>query len=292
MVFEAAHFDQLAEEGYCVIENYLAPDTVRSLRSVSEKILWQGVGGTMPPSLFLESPELKAALFSEKFYEMVADLNNKVGPLLLYPNFTIRKGLVVGWHIDDRMLSVPVNKPGDFPAILMFNIYLQDNDPLKGGGMDIVQSSPLRSREEREDLVRHHEYTRHNTVMNKAGDLVIFDYRAVHRGTQPQVESDVERLALQWTFSVGDAVTQDYLRYLRARLTEKLHISDFTNHKANNFFADLPNISRELIEERCGRAVFTDGIGYRGLSDIVESATAGTGASGTGASGTGEQESR
>ncbi|MBF6049798.1 hypothetical protein GO001_32225 [Streptomyces sp. NRRL B-1677] len=269
MVFEAKHFDTLAEQGYCVIENYLDPETVQRLRTVSEDILSRG-DGTMPPSLFLESPELKNALFSEKFDDMVEGLSNKAGPLLLYPNFTVRKALLIGWHIDDRMLSKPVNKSGDFPAILMFNIFLQDNDTVHGGGMDIVQSSPLRSREEREEIVSNHAYTPENTITSKAGDLVIFDYRAVHRGTHPQIDSDVSRLALQWTLSVGDAVTQDYLKYLRARLTKKLHISDYTSHKASNFFADLPNITRELIEESCGKPVFSDGLGYRGLSDIVE----------------------
>ncbi|MEW1655443.1 phytanoyl-CoA dioxygenase family protein [Streptomyces sp. NPDC093707] len=270
MVFDAKHFDDFTKKGYCVIEGYLDQETVQSLRRVSQKVLTSEVGGTMPPSRLLESEELKKALFSEKFYAMVADLNDKVGPLLMYPNFTVRKQLVINWHIDDRMLSKPVNKPGDFPAILMFNVYLQDNDPVNGGGADIVPSSHLLPRDEREELIRSHEFVPQDTVQNKAGDLVIFDYRDVHRGTQPQVESDVDRLALQWTFSTDEAVTQDYLKYLRARLTEKLHISDFTNHKATNYFADLPHITRELIEESCGKPVFPEGLEYRGFADIVE----------------------
>ncbi|MGG7570915.1 phytanoyl-CoA dioxygenase family protein [Streptomyces sirii] len=270
MVFTAEHFDDLASKGYCVIENYLDPGTVQRLRDESEEILSRGAGGTMPPSLFLESAELKNAFFSEKLYEMVTDLNDKVGPMLLYPNFTVRKGLVVGWHIDDRMLSRPVDGSGDFPSILMFNVFLQDNDTVSGGGVDIVSGSHLLGREQREELVRDHEYTSRDTVRGKAGDLVVFDYRAAHRGTHPQVESDISRLALQWTFSVGGAVTQDYLTYLRARLTQKIHISDYTNHKAKSFFADLPHITRELIEDSCGRKVFTDGLEYRGLADLAE----------------------
>ncbi|WP_260639551.1 phytanoyl-CoA dioxygenase family protein [Streptomyces angustmyceticus] len=270
MVFTTEHFDDLARKGYCVIENYLDPETVQRLREESEEILSRGAGGTMPPSLFLESVELKKAFFSEKLNELVADLNDKAGPMLLYPNFTVRKGLVVGWHIDDRMLSRPVDRPGDFPSILMFNVFLQDNDTIRGGGVDIVSGSHLLSRDQREELVREHEYTPQDTVHGKAGDLVVFDYRAAHRGTHPQVESDTSRLALQWTFSAGGAVTQDYLTYLRARLTQKIHISDYTSHKAKIFFADLPNITRELIEDSCGTKVFTGGLEYRGLADLAE----------------------
>ncbi|KUM67233.1 phytanoyl-CoA dioxygenase family protein [Streptomyces curacoi] len=270
MVFQTKHFDDLAKKGYCVIEEYLDAETVQSLRKASETILSDTVGDTMPPSLFLESPELRDAFFSAELEELAADLHAKVGPLLLYPNFTVRKGLVVGWHIDDRMLSRPVDEAGDFPSILMFNVFLQDNDPITGGGVDIVSLSHLFSREQREGLVAHHEYVPEDTVVGKAGDLVIFDYRCVHRGTHPQVTTDVSRLALQWTFSVGDAVEQDYLSYLRARLTQKLHISDYTQHRARNFFADLPSVTRELIEESCGRTVFGDRLGYRGLSDLVE----------------------
>ncbi|MEU8030371.1 phytanoyl-CoA dioxygenase family protein [Streptomyces sp. NPDC049099] len=270
MVFQSQHFDDLAKKGYCVIEGYLDPEAVRSLREASENILSGTVGDTMPPSLFLENRELRNAFFSPKLEELVTDLHAKVGPLLLYPNFTVRKGLVVGWHIDDRMLSKPVDEAGDFPSILMFNVFLQDNDPVTGGGVDIVSLSHLFSREQREDLVNHHEYTTEDTVAGKAGDLVVFDYRCVHRGTHPQVPTDVPRLALQWTFSVGDAVEQDYLRYLRARLTQKLHISDYTNHRAKNFFADLPHITRQLVEESCGRPVFDDRLGYRGLADLAD----------------------
>lgn len=269
MVFQRKHFDDLAKKGYCVIENYLDPETVLNLREASENILSGAVGDTMPPSLFLENPALRNAFFSARLEELVADLNAEVGPLLLYPNFTVRKGLVVGWHIDDRMLSRPVDEAGDFPSILMFNVFLQDNDPATGGGVDIVSLSHLFSREQREELVSNHEYTTEDTVCGKAGDLVVFDYRCVHRGTHPQVPGDLSRLALQWTFSVGDAVEQDYLKYLRARLTQKLHISDHTKHRAKNFFADLPHITRQLVEKSCGRTVFDARLGYRGLSDLV-----------------------
>lgn len=281
MVLTENHFQALANKGYCVIENYLDPETVQRLRDASENILSPAVGDTMPPSLFLESPELREALFSPRLAEMVGDLNARVGPQLLYPNFTVRKGLVVGWHIDDRMLSRQVDKAGDFPSILMFNVFLQDNDPVHGGGVDIVSGAHHLSREQREELVSNHEYTTEDTVAGKAGDLVVFDYRDVHRGTHPQVSTDVPRLALQWTFSVGDAVTQDYLRYLRARLTQKLHISDYTKHRAKNFFEDLAQITRAMIEDACGKTVFGAELGYRELGDIVGSAAAGPGPAAT-----------
>ncbi|ARF58439.1 phytanoyl-CoA dioxygenase family protein [Streptomyces gilvosporeus] len=270
MVFEAQHFDELAERGYCIIENYLDPETVQSLRKASQDILVPEVGDTMPPSLFLGNPQLRDALFSDTLRETVADLNDRIGRVLLYPNFTVRKGLVVGWHFDDHMLPQPVDAPGHFPSFLMFNVYLQDNDPLHGGGVDIVPASHLHTREERGQMAKEHAHAPEDTVMGKAGDLVVFDYRVVHRGTHPQVPHDVDRLALQWTFSVNDDVTQDYLKYQRDRLTKKLHPSDYTKHQAKNFFADLPNITRELIENSCGRSIFTDRFQYRALSDIAE----------------------
>lgn len=270
MVFEAKHFDDLADRGYCVIENYLDQETTQSLRKASQDILTPEVGDTMPPSLFLKDTQLREALFSNTLRETVADLNERIGRVLLYPNFTVRRGLVVGWHFDDHMLPKPVDAPGHFPSLLMFNVYLQDNDRLKGGGVDIVPASHRHTREERRRLAEEHEYAPVDTVLGKAGDLVVFDYRVVHRGTHPQVHNDVTRLALQWTLSVNDDVTQDYLKYQRDRLTKKLHPSDYTKHQAKNFFADLPNITRELIEKSCGQDVFTDRFEYRALADITE----------------------
>lgn len=234
--------EKLQKYGYVVVKQVLSPAIVEVVKKDARKILDASGGDTMCPSDFLRSHALTSALFSVQMRQVINKLFGTQQQLFLYPNFTIRNHLYINWHTDDFFLDAPLEKSTDLPLFYLFNVYLQDNSLEVGGGLDVQAGTQHLTLQERSLLSEAEGPNPEHFIASQAGDLIIFDYRVVHRGTMPTMVGRPDRMALQWTLSTSDVVAPVYLAYLRQRSSQKIHISDFTQHRAQAFFDDLPNI--------------------------------------------------
>lgn len=250
------HIETLKRDGFFLIPGVLSSGEIDRLRDSALAVLRQDESDTMRPSLFLADPVLTGTFFSGKIRALLTTIFGDAGGITLYPNFTVRNNLYINWHTDDFFLPAPLEAATDAPGLYMFNIYLQDNSRERGGGLDVQRGSHRLSRAERDDLIAQNLASDDFFVPSRAGDLVVFDYRVVHRGTVPAGEGRPDRLALQWSMSVGDAPAPVFLSYLRARATRKIHISDFTKHRAQRFFNDMPAIDTPDLVRRADPSFF------------------------------------
>lgn len=251
-----AHLDALREQGYVMLPGVLDDVTLDDTRQAARRVLDAHGVDTMRPSDFLAEPALTHALFSPRVRTVIRQLFGPDQTVYLYPNFTIRNNLYINWHTDDFFLDAPLEAPDALPSLYMFNVYLQDNSTEAGGGLDVQAGTHRLSKPERRARASAPGPAPEHFVASGAGDLVVFDYRVVHRGTMPSGVGRPDRMALQWTLSTSDAVAGVYLSYLRARASRKLHISDFTQHRAQAFFDDLPRIDAATVVERFGAHFF------------------------------------
>jgi hypothetical protein len=129
-----------------------------------------------------------------------------------------RAGLTFHWEPDFRMVQVA--------------LYLQDNTPAAGGGLDVIPGSHLRRDQcgefrERGGLrdwlqarlwgaVRGCAYS----VPSAAGDLVLFHYRLDHRATQPAaqpVPPEHRKLAIFFACSANNRHVRKYIDFIACR---------------------------------------------------------------------------
>jgi len=223
----AAH--ELRSRGYSVVSGVLTPDEIGRLRDFCDE--WFGAADTdeMPASVFLRTPELARIPLRE---DVVALLKTVYGEsYVLYPNFIVRKNLYVGWHIDPAFAG-PDKRYVWKPGFLHFQcvIYLQDNDRELGGGLDVISGSHrpvLRFISGRSPFGYYGvQFARRllmprakHTLRIRAGDLVIWHGRAVHRSTPMRRQTREAKYAL--FFSTGQ----------RDRFATNQFLADMVGHR-------------------------------------------------------------
>ncbi|WP_375331733.1 thiamine pyrophosphate-dependent enzyme [Candidatus Tisiphia endosymbiont of Temnostethus pusillus] len=234
--------NKLISDGYIVIPKFLSQIELEVARKKAESLLKTLGVNTLPPTNFLKKKELAKFIFSNKFSNVLQELSHRYK--FSIPNFTIRKDICIGWHFDDEFVTSNEEK---LPEILQCNIYLQDNCISYGGGIDVCKGSHNLSKELKRSKISSNVVDG-ETIYTKAGDLLIFDYRVIHRSTNPSVAPrDLSRIAIQWTIGKTLRSAKEFLAYLLRRQSEKLHLSDFTNKRALEYFNGISTISEQEI---------------------------------------------
>ncbi|AJP60140.1 hypothetical protein UC34_24815 (plasmid) [Pandoraea vervacti] len=263
------HLDTLRRDGYVLMPGVLGAAALPTIKTAAKHILDAHGSDTMRPSDLLADPDLTSALFSTRVRTTISALFGPSQTLYLYPNFTIRNNLYINWHTDDFFLDAPLEKASALPSLFMFNVYLQGNSLDAGGGLDVQSGTHRLPKSERQARAQADGPAPEHFVASGAGDLIVFDYRVVHRGTIPAGTVRPDRMALQWTMSTSDDVAAVYLAYLQIRASRKLHISDFTRHRAQEFFDDLPHIRAPALIERFSPAFFDSQLRFADMATYL-----------------------
>lgn len=169
---------------------------------------------------------------------IVSALRDVLGPDFVYlPEVGIHDSGYGGWHKDTTSQEAAGHRfhwDPDF-RVVQCALYLQDNDPVWAGGLDVI----VGSHRERDRIVppwKGHlgslvsralyraktwdDERRATTLPTKAGDLVIFHYRLDHKATHPKrtpVPSTHRKLALFVAASENNRHARAYLDYILSR---------------------------------------------------------------------------
>ena len=231
------------KDGYLIIRGLLDEEEIVSLRKVCDDYKRRTKNMEMLSSEFLSVPELARIPLNPK---VLATLKELLGPrYTLFPNFTMRSGLYTGWHIDAAF-----NKPQNH----LFNkdflhvqsvVYLQDNDPAMGGGLDVKPGSHRKfincfghqSNLSRRLRKYRNEYLKEVTVDSKAGDLVLWHARLLHKSTANRVTVRNEnKFGIFWSAAKSNDSATHYLSHLKSK--SKLRLNGM-NHFNRDRFIEL-----------------------------------------------------
>ena len=234
--------DFFSKNGYVVMKNLISKKTIETVRKEASLLFEKYKDFTLTPTQFLNLPSASDSIVSDKAVDYIKSIVGK--SYCMQPNYTIRKDLYIGWHCDDEFSKGNLFEDclTDMPEFLQCNIYLQDNHTIFGGGIDVYAKSHHLFHQQKKAIIDKNT-NNYISIKTKAGDMLIFDYRIVHRSSQPKVSSPLDRLAIQWTISLSENFSKKYLYYLLNRRSDKLHLSDFTGKRALQYFNDIPNIS-------------------------------------------------
>jgi hypothetical protein len=204
----------LNQEGYAVVGGIIDRAAVEQLREVCQRVL--PTAGEMRPSRFLSEPDLVGVPFGEAALHSIQEI---VGTgFQMFPNFTVRADVYASWHVDAGFERAPPgNGAGEF---LQCAVYLQDNDEHEGGGLDVVPASHrlgMHTEPTFDDLVAVVRSRR--TISARAGDLLVWDARVMHRGTVPRTPARRRKLGIHWTVARAGIEPGAFMAHLVRRGT-------------------------------------------------------------------------
>ncbi|HYN08691.1 MAG TPA: phytanoyl-CoA dioxygenase family protein [Vicinamibacterales bacterium] len=209
--------DAFQRTGYMCRPLLSAPQ-VQQLREICDTAYHETGDREMLVSRFLANPSLSALPFSEPVIDTLTLLLGF--GCHLFPNFTVRSGLYADWHIDAGFKNADARDPQT--TFVQCAVYLQDNDLKSGGGLDVVPGShvlpPVTDGTTLTQRLLEQVQARHS-IGNKAGDLVVWDARLLHRGT-PATDAPVRlKFGIHWTVACASAAIDDFMRHLIRRST-------------------------------------------------------------------------
>jgi hypothetical protein len=202
------HAESFAERGYTIVRGVLDAAEVERARRVCAAALVGPGAQEMLTSDFLADEFLAGIVLREKVLETVRTL---VGPApVLYSSCTARKGVYVPWHVDATFVGPTAGyvwEPGFAHA--QCGLYLQDNDPVGGGGIDVVRGSHLMSfdgygtTEPEFDIPARTvgESALRERVDTRAGDLVVWNARLMHTSTPVLADPGREKFGIFFSFA-------------------------------------------------------------------------------------------
>lgn len=216
---------QLLTHGYAVIRGAIPDSAVEDARAICDQHLTaadKDAENEIEASKLLRIPELASIVFNATVCDSLRDLIG--GPVTLYPNYVVRLNRFTDWHIDNGFLPQYHEDGGhlfdpDFRH-LQCVAYFQDNIPGVGGGLDVVPGS---HRWAEQGVTPEHEtlfttYGEAIGVDTRAGDLLVFDGRLLHRGSPSEGALPKRKYGVFWSASRSDDLqVERYLRYLAGR---------------------------------------------------------------------------
>jgi ectoine hydroxylase-related dioxygenase (phytanoyl-CoA dioxygenase family) len=208
-----------AEKGYLLIRDVLDADGVARFRElVAARLTGRGEEEMLTRD-FLAERELAELPLHERVVATVRDLIG--GPLALYPNCTARKNVYVPLHVDDTFVG-PGREYAWEPGFIHVQggLYLQDNDPVKGGAIDVVRGSHLMSFDGYGRVPADFDVPNwtvgasamRETLDIRAGDVVLWHGRLMHASTGQKIPSDGRKFGV--FFSYGRQDLRDNSRFL------------------------------------------------------------------------------
>ena len=224
------------EQGYLCVPGVVPPERVAAMRRACDDFFAGRVArgqetsqgeAEMTTHEFLHIPELGPTPFLP---EVTRVLRAVLGEgYTVYPNITMRAARYTTWHVDNGFVHkfhAGDASHLDDPEFLHAQcaVYLQDNEPGgAGGGLDVIPGSHLaRIRVTDGSLAAGAEgkraMSRPYSIPSRAGDLILFDGRAMHRGTPAAATAEQKKYAIFWGASrTHQPQVEGLLRYLAQR---------------------------------------------------------------------------
>jgi ectoine hydroxylase-related dioxygenase (phytanoyl-CoA dioxygenase family) len=211
----------LEVDGFAVVPGVLDAESVAQLRKVCEDELG-GEEKELSASRFVQIPELVGIPLGETVVDVLRQIYG--GPYVLYPNFTVREDVYVGWHVDTAFAGAHQHVWNDSFMHVQCAVYLQDNSSEEGGGLDV---RPRSHRSLLPGLRGDHPLDRaarrllgprlrgEQLLTARAGDLVMWHARTEHRSTRPRVEADRTKYGVFFSTARWDPyISHRYLCHL------------------------------------------------------------------------------
>lgn len=240
----------LQENGYLLVRNVVSPDQVKRVRAICDRHLLpdSDAENEINAAALLQMTEMNF-IFDERVVEALTAWLG--GTLSYYPNYVARLNRRTEWHIDNGFSPAYIPE-GDHLYDPEFRhvqciLYLQDNRPGAGGGLDIRAEShkwAAKGDFPDEDFIAR-TYPEVVSIDSAAGDLVLFDGRVMHRGTPQDGSHELRKYGIFWSASRGDQVQMDrYIKFFMSRVdqlrTQNLSPDDF--QRESKRFNDMYNV--------------------------------------------------
>jgi hypothetical protein len=200
---------ELRGAGYSLVRGLLSSDEVAAIRELCDRHFAEADEAEMPASQFVATPELAGIPFRDEVVGLLRHLYG--GPYATYPNFTVREDVYVDWHVDTAFTGAHRQHVWDPDFFhVQCAIYLQDNNPASGGGLDVRPHShmplapSLDGRHPIDRLARQvigPRLRRGVRLESRAGDLVLWHARTEHRSTDARARSSRRKYGI--FFSTG-----------------------------------------------------------------------------------------
>lgn len=203
--------DSYYKNGFLLLEQIYSLSTITQIRSAFEKDYKGGGWKTAPyynegisTNIYKRMPHLVPLIFNQKFMLALKDLFGANCHLL--PEPAVHKNRYYYWHKDSTFLDEQrqgFHWRDDFEAAMTV-LYLQDNDPISGGGLTVIPGShkkedqywsiPTMNMLERA-ILKLQKITKTSFfdklerdptkyfIPSKVGDAIILDMRIDHKGS-------------------------------------------------------------------------------------------------------------
>ena len=268
------------ENGYLIVKNILTKDQVAFLRKRALDIFssdeWKVNGSNTNKTLvdpYKDFPDIMNVTLTKNIVDTAKFLSGEEH-LVLIPETAIMKGFYPRWHKDT---TTPEKYGHTFHLRPDFNVircgfYLQDNNEY-GGGLSVFAGShkvsdyltgefperTLLSRiknrltpnaEEKNKFLNPY-HLKLVDIPSKAGDLVFFNFKTIHKGTIPKsqrigdVPLDMTKIALFDIFGANNEATKQYIDFLKTR-PEAIYSFAKNPKKSNEFDDYMKSIGLEL----------------------------------------------
>lgn len=211
--------NSLSRHGFFITPQILSTAKVEMLRTTLEEYFEKFSASLMPPHDFFAIPDLATIPFQPA---TVAALKAQLGDdYVTIPEYVVQADQFGGWHTDSGNQGRAAYCYHPDWVQIQCAVYLQDNDKVHGGGLDVRRGG------HRERLTwlpefgvfrramrrLYHRLTAPYSIPNKAGDLLGFHFRLVHRAT-PQI-SKRRKFAIFWVAAKNTPAVQHYLDHLK-----------------------------------------------------------------------------
>jgi len=267
---------QLAESyfknGFVIVPSVLSPSEVDSLRAqlrpkfdTPEKDRPTGDTHQYLFDPFSRHPETRPVILNQRVVDVVTAILGGDRPVLVR-EYAAQFRNYSGWHKDTSCLEragLSYHWDKDF-SFMTFTVYLQDNDPEVGGGLDVAPGSetwpdryvaakpkvqPKNSFWSKlfgkKEVVQNDygyevsDLTDFYSIPSKAGDMIIFNRKIDHRATVNKAGVETEKMGIFGSFSRNDRHLEAYHNFIG-------HRADYHYLKTLNYPTDLVEQARSL----------------------------------------------
>ncbi|MGI5401454.1 phytanoyl-CoA dioxygenase family protein [Streptomyces sp. CA-135486] len=214
----------LERDGYILIRDVLSGKEVERARAVCDNYLLPDADAEneIEATALLQMPEMNFIFGKRVIKALTAWLG---GTLAYYPNYVARLNRRTEWHVDNgfspRYLPDASHVYDPQFKHVQCVVYFQDNLPGPGGGLDIRPGSHkwATNGEFPDDDFLMRAYPDVVSIDSKAGDLLVFDGRVMHRGTPQDGSHKLRKYGIFWSASRNDLQQIDrYIEYFTARV--------------------------------------------------------------------------